>query len=70
MKGIKAYCNNGKVMRVYIGRKDTCSEEERIEFEKEGSAECKDLEKLLKKSWMGEDVDFSQYLDLEYVKYN
>lgn len=67
MNEIEAYCKNKKVIRVYLGGKDTCSEEEKIAFEKEKSFKCEDLEILLKKSWMGNDVDFSQYIDWDIL---
>jgi len=68
---ITAYCKDNKAIKVFLGKKDIFLEnEEKIEkkgLEKEGLARCKDLEKLLKESYCGKNVDFSKYVDLDLL---
>jgi len=67
MENIKAYCKNGKVMRVFLNEKlmDCKAEEEIIENE---LTECKDLEELIKRSLYEKNIDFSAYIDLNSLK--
>ncbi|OQD59640.1 putative methylated-DNA/protein-cysteine methyltransferase [Methanobrevibacter arboriphilus JCM 13429 = DSM 1125] len=66
MENIKAYCKNGKVMKVSLNGDliDYKTEKEIIEEE---LIECKDLEDLIKKS-IHENIDFSEYIDLSNLK--
>jgi len=66
MNQITAYCKDNKVMKVYLGKKDILLEDEEY-LEKEELYRCKDLEKLLKDSYSGKDVDFSEYVDLNIL---
>jgi len=63
---ITAYCKDNKAIKVFLGKKDIFLENKK-EIEKKGISRCKDLEKLLKDSFMGKNVDFSKYVDLDLL---
>lgn len=67
MDGITAYCKNKKVIRVFLGKKDIFLEQEK-KLKKEGLTRCGNLEKLLKESFRGKNIDFSEYLDINLLK--
>jgi len=66
MEKITAYCKDNKVMKVFLGKKDIFLESGEKQ-EKEGLIRCEDVEKLLKNSFEGENVDFSKYIDLDML---
>ena len=66
MDEITAYCKDNRVMKVFLGKKDIFLENEE-KMNKEGLIRCENLEKLLKDSLKGENIDFSKYLDLDLL---
>ena len=62
-----AYCKDKKIMKVYLGKKDIFLEDEAKLIE-EGLVRCEDMEKLLIESLKGEDIDFSDYIDLDLLE--
>ena len=67
MDKITAYCKDNKVMNVFLGKKDIFFEKEE-KLEEEGLVRCEYLEKLLKNSLRGEDINFSKYLDFDMLE--
>jgi len=76
MDKITAYCKDNKVIKVFLGKNDIFLEKEENEEKKEKKeklrkqniSRCENLEKLLKKSFDGEDIDFSEYIDLNLLE--
>ena len=70
MKNITAYCKDNKIIKVFLGKKDIFLEkkENEEELKKQGIIRCKDMEKLLKESFIGKDVDFSEHIDLNLLE--
>ena len=64
---ITAYCKDNKVMKVFLGKKDIFLEDE-TKLISEGLSRCEELEKLLKESYLGKNVDFSKYVDLNLLE--
>jgi len=69
MDDITAYCKDNKVIKIFLGKKDIFLEKENSEekLKKQGIIRNENLEKLLKKSFIGEDIDFSEYVDLNLL---
>jgi len=67
MDEITAYCKDNKVLKVFLGKKDIFLEDE-IKLHEECLVRCENLEKLLKKSFKGKHVDFSNYVDLNLLE--
>ena len=73
MENITAYCKDNKIIKVFLGKKDIFlekkeKEENKEELKKQGIVRCKDMEKLLKESFLGKNVDFSQHIDLNLLE--
>jgi len=70
MDEITAYCKDNKVIKVFLGKTDIFLEKEgdTEELKKQGIERCENLEELLKKSFIGEDIDFSEYIDLDLLE--
>ena len=66
MNEITAYCKDNKIMKVFLGKNDIFLEKEE-KLKEEGLNRCKNLEKLLKDSLKGKNIDFSKYLDLNIL---
>ena len=66
MYEITAYCKNNKVTNVFLGKEDIYSEKEK-ELKEKGITRCESLENLLKQSFEGKNVDFSNYVDLNML---
>lgn len=64
---ITAYCKDNKVMKVFLGKEDIFLEDEE-KIEKEGLVKCENLEKILKESFIGKDINFSEYVDLDLLE--
>lgn len=64
MYEITAYCKNNKITNVFLGKEDIYSEKE---LKEKGMTRCKSLENLLKQSFKGKNVDFSNYVDLNIL---